>query len=141
MWLLNTLTRELEYFVSETAQKYAILSHTWGDYEVLFQGMKNGEATKRKGWAKVLRTCQQAHNDGHRYVWIDSCCISRESSSELSEAINSMWLYYCEAEICYALLSDVDEHCPELHPEDDWASGQQQRAFKGARWFERGWSK
>jgi hypothetical protein len=48
----------------------------------------------RKAFAKIKHCCNQAREDGYGYVWIDSCCIDKTSSSELSEAINSeygMW--------------------------------------------------
>ena len=40
--------------------------------------------------------CKVAREAGYQYIWIDSCCIDKASSSELSEAI-----------ICYAYLPDV----------------------------------
>ncbi|KAH7323509.1 hypothetical protein BKA65DRAFT_406838, partial [Rhexocercosporidium sp. MPI-PUGE-AT-0058] len=40
--------------------------------------------------------------------WIDSCCIDKTSSAELSEAIISIFKWCRQAEVCYAYLSDVD---------------------------------
>ena len=40
--------------------------------------------------SKIRRACEVARADGYEYIWIDSCCIDKSSSSELSEAINSM---------------------------------------------------
>lgn len=141
MWLLDTTTLELKHVVSGTECKYAILSHTWGEEEVLFQDMKTKEARRKPGWAKVTGACRTARYDGYSWIWIDTVCVNKESSTELSEAINSMWLYYYQADLCYAYLSDVDEGCPELHSEDDWMSGFWQIHFSAARWFSRGWSK
>lgn len=42
---------------------------------------------------KIKSTCRIAREAGFRLVWIDSCCIDKTSSSELSEAINSMYEY------------------------------------------------
>ena len=39
--------------------------------------------------------------------WTDTCCIDRSSSVELSEAINSVFLWYGESSICYVYMSDV----------------------------------
>ncbi len=39
---------------------------------------------------KVRRACEVARRDGYRYIWIETACIDKASSSELSEAINSM---------------------------------------------------
>ena len=66
-----------------------------------------------------------------QWVWIDTCCIDRSSSTELSEAINSMFGWYSRAEECYAFLSDV--RCSiesEIVPE----------TFSGSSWFLRGWT-
>ena len=63
--------------------------------------------------------------------WIDTCCIDKSSSSELSEAINSMFRYYSDAEVCYAFLSDVNP--------DDVAYSLPDK-FKASRWFTRGWT-
>lgn len=92
----------------------------------------------------------QAAKDGFKHVWIDTVCINKESSAELTEAINSMWRLYCDAEVCYTLLSDLDANCPELRDmEDDWASDTMNdpeshagldRQFAASRWLERGWT-
>lgn len=41
------------------------------------------------------------------WLWIDTICIDKRSSAELSEAINSMYSWYMNAEVCFAYLSDV----------------------------------
>lgn len=92
MYLLNTATYELHYSVSETEQEYAILSHTWDEEEILFQDMKTNMAREKKRWAKITGACLKARKDNYTYLWVDSVCINKESSAELSEAINSMWL-------------------------------------------------
>ena len=60
----------------------------------------------KAGWTKVLNTCLQACKDELDYVWIDTCCIDKRSSAELSEAINSMYRWYEEAAQCYVYLAD-----------------------------------
>ena len=76
-----------------TPVRYAILSHTWGKEEVSFEEFKSpDEATKqRDGYVKIFNACKQAERDGFAYIWIDTCCIDKSSSAELSEAINSMY--------------------------------------------------
>ncbi|KAK4247328.1 hypothetical protein C7999DRAFT_14657, partial [Corynascus novoguineensis] len=54
----------------------------------------------------------------------------KSSSAELSEAINSMFRWYRDAEVCYASLSDVDA---DENPHSEASS------FRKARWFSRGW--
>ncbi|KAI1792647.1 hypothetical protein LXA43DRAFT_887131, partial [Ganoderma leucocontextum] len=81
---------------------------------------------------KVRRACEAARADGYDLLWIDSCCIDKTSSAELSEAINSMWLWYNgSAAVCHAFLADV--------PGDDDVDAKDSR-FRASRWFRRGWT-
>lgn len=80
------------------------------------------------GYSKIEGCCIQSHEDGYRYVWIDTCCINKSTSSELSEAINSMFMWYKKAQICYAYLDDVSR-CDILKEE-----------FSNSQWFRRGWT-
>ena len=92
MRLLNVETFVLEDFTaSGNLPPYAILSHTWGEDEVSCQAIANLEFARTKtGFTKIRFLCEQARQDGLAYVWIDTCCIDKTSSHELSEAINSM---------------------------------------------------
>ncbi|KAG2147395.1 HET domain-containing protein [Suillus bovinus] len=74
-------------------KKYAILSHRWRDGEVQFSDIGQPHARSMPGYSKIEGCRVQAHEDGYRYVWIDTCCINKSSSSELSEAINSMFMW------------------------------------------------
>lgn len=107
---------------------FAILSHTWGDDEVVFPDIHIGNARAKRSFSKVAFTCRQAAQDGLGYAWIDSCCIDKSSSAELTEAINSMFPWYRMAAKCYALLEDYDED--RLVPSK----------FMSCRWFTRGWT-
>ncbi|KAB5546920.1 heterokaryon incompatibility protein-domain-containing protein [Coniochaeta sp. 2T2.1] len=107
MRLLNTTSLELKEFIGYETPPYAILSHTWGEGEVLFNDMSSGTASSKKGYAKVTGCCKKAAADGWDWVWIDTCCIDKSSSAELSEAINSMYAWYQGSDICYAYLGDV----------------------------------
>lgn len=97
MWLLNSNTLRLEHFEDETQKygRYAILSHVWlaKESEVSFQDLQSGGdvAHNKAGWAKIEQTCRRAVADRLDYCWIDTCCIDKTSSAELSEAINSMY--------------------------------------------------
>jgi len=115
MRLLNTETRKLEEFFGQIPQ-YAILSHRWRDGEVQFSDIDQPHARNMPGYSKIEGCCIQADEDGYRYVWIDTCCINKSSSSELSEAINSMFMWYKKAQICYAYLDDVSR-CDNLKEE------------------------
>lgn len=168
MWLINTSALRLERFEDETKlPDYAILSHTWGEQEVSFEQMNTLEGgldtTMRRirgspGYKKIQRACMQARNDELDYAWVDTCCIDKRSSAELSEAINSMFRWYQKASVCYAYLDDVDERsmvapsdnkngisqAPDDPWDDPWAGmlGQtwNERELAPARWFTRGWT-
>ena len=138
MRLLHTSTLELHEFYGDVIPKYAILSHTWGEEEVSFQELQKARSVEpsmlnnSKGYRKIKDCCKLAASDGWQYVWIDTCCIDKTSSAELSEAINSMYRWYGEAQICYAYLADVDG-----------AGGNDpltMKRFERSRWFTRGWT-
>ena len=57
--------------------------------------------------SSVRNACVVARKNGYRYIWINSCCIDKSSSSEQSEAINSMYKWYNLAAVCYAYPADV----------------------------------
>lgn len=99
----------LEEFFGDRIPPYAILSHTWAEaqQEIQFGDVQHGSYQHKSGVAKVCGALKQARDDGHKYVWIDSICIDKSSSSELSEAINSMFRWYRNSEMCYVYLSDV----------------------------------
>ncbi|RYN21419.1 hypothetical protein AA0119_g9356 [Alternaria tenuissima] len=118
MYLINTTTIKIRPFIG-IIPKYVILSHTWDEDEVTFESMQRpNERTKAlKGYMKIKRCCEQAKQDGYRWAWVDTCCIDKRSSAELSEAINSMYRYYWGAEKCYAYLTDVgDENSGDRVP-------------------------
>jgi len=96
MRLLDTATLELSEFYTPNIPPYAILSHTWNVEEVSFQEQFSPTKTVKKGWAKIAKTCELARSSGLAYAWVDTCCIDKSSSAELSEAINSMYQWYSE---------------------------------------------
>ena len=128
MRLINTETGQFEEFIGRKVPKYAILSHTWEEEEVSFQDMTNGAFEKKKGYAKISKTCQLASAAGYRYAWVDTCCIDKSSSAELTEAINSMYRWYQRSAICYTYLSDLP---PDAHLGTE---------LPNCRWFTRGWT-
>jgi hypothetical protein len=134
MRLLNTKSLTLNTFFGDTPP-YAILSHTWDQDEVSFQDMHSGHMALANlaGFRKIEAACRIAVADGFQYIWIDTCCIDKSSSSELSEAINSMFQWYQKAVVCYVYLSDVGHGSKAdiLQPDS---------AFRTSRWFKRGWT-
>lgn len=137
MRLLSTGPYDLGHEKLELIEKfgqdipaYAILSHTWGQEEVLFEHVRSGTANNIEAYSKVLSAIRKASDDGFGYIWIDSCCIDKSSSAELSEAINSMYAWYQRAGKCYAILDDVS-----ATDEEGFES-----KFRSSRWFTRGWT-
>lgn len=134
MRLLNVETFQLEEFFYDDPPPYAILSHTWGkdSEEVSHRDVLDGKLSHGSTRpSKVSGCCAQAKKDGFRYVWIDTCCIDKTNSTELHEAINSMFRWYQNAAICYAFLSDVPARTDPRKPGS---------AFLSSRWFQRGWT-
>ncbi|KAI1813573.1 heterokaryon incompatibility protein-domain-containing protein [Poronia punctata] len=174
MWLINTQTYKLEAIINPEPKSYAILSHTWGDGEISFAqyrkfyraAKKNGLAwvlrrvRKRDGLHKILKTVEMARSRGLQYAWVDTCCIDKSSSDELSEAINSMFKWYANASVCFAYLSDLptkeqirkelsvpasdadsDAANPDWHRDLDSPINKRWcQYFRRCRWFTRGWT-
>ena len=125
MRLLNTTTLELVEFHCAQIPQYAILSHTWEEGEVLLADIQNHQATGKFGYRKICGCCHVARKNGLQWAWIDTCCIDKSSSSELSEAINSMYRWYANAALCLVYLQDFEGN---------------QKDFGESRWFTRGWT-
>jgi hypothetical protein len=128
MRLLNVRSLCLESFIDPTTRpKYAILSHTWGEGEVLFSdvyGKDSAAWDQMPSAQKVRDSCLQTLRDGYNYIWIDTCCIDKSNGAELSEAINSMFEWYRQADVCYAYLNDATVGS----------------SIDNCRWFTRGWT-
>lgn len=167
MRLLSTLgeTPTLGSFVSEQGRpEYAILSHTWmaDEDEVTFADLSLlVQAQQKPGWAKLQQARRLASEHGYLWIWIDTCCIDKSSSAELSEAINSMFRWYRDASICFVYLDDVPNNVAEnasvgtLSSEaipvpqilvNDWTIADMEHDevqydhFSKCRWLTRGWT-
>jgi hypothetical protein len=108
---------------------YVILSRTWGadDDEVSFDALENKTGAEKIGYTKLRFCANEARKDGLQYFWVDTCCINKQSSTEFSEAINSMYNWYQSAKLCYVYLNDVEK--------TSW-----RRSISKSRWFKRGWT-
>jgi len=146
MWLLNATTNELEFFEGNRTPRYAILSHRWEDGEVSFKDVQERRHFGMKGFYKIQKCCEQALANDLSYVWVDACCINKESSAELSEAINSMYRWYNESVVCYGYLSDVERsvgHFTLQRGNDpSWGNndGDDTSMMTQSLWFTRGWN-
>jgi hypothetical protein len=119
-------------YVESDIPRYAILSHTWGpeEEEVTYRDLMQGAGNDKAGYRKLTFCGRQAANDSLQFFWLDTCCIDKSSSAELSEAINSMFRWYKNAARCYVYLSDVST--------SNFARDIQY--FRESRWFTRGWT-
>ena len=139
-------TKVLEYCADERNTKYEILSHRWQEgkevgYEEMvglaeMDQMKREEIRKLTGYQKILQSCKQAKKDGYKWLWVDTCCIDKRSSAELSEAINSMYRWYENSMVCYVYLHDINGSSFPTEPDttryptsDGWPE-----------WFSCGWT-
>jgi hypothetical protein len=141
MWLDDVQTHCLQSFTDVTRPLYAILSHTWEDDEVTFQDMRTADlscAKSKSGYQKIAATCLRASEEGLQWAWVDTCCIDKTNNAEFSEAINPMFRWYNEAEMCYAYLADVTREPtnePSITDESSFLDGTSK-----PRWFSRGWT-
>ena len=180
MWLLSTDRAELHHFASPEDVKdgFATLSHVWNkgphdEPEQSFQDVQrvhercaaatdgthtHAHANPRDFMcAKIRRCCELAQRHGYRWVWIDTCCIDKTSSVELSEAINSMFRYYALSRICYAYIRDAtyeyeyEYECAPAPGDGDGDAGvglgvgvpdflSAGLQLGDSEWFQRGWT-
>ncbi|KAH7076984.1 heterokaryon incompatibility protein-domain-containing protein [Paraphoma chrysanthemicola] len=146
MRLLDATTQIFREFDDSYIPAYAILSHRWEDGEVTYQELRDepAKAKRKKGFQKIQLCCRHALKENLDYAWIDTCCIDKSSSAELSESINSMYRWYRNAAVCYAYLSDVQAR-PESKKHDNsrrLLSNEEPIAseFRASKWWSRGWT-
>ena len=99
MRLFKRLSRdngfELTTSDDDTALPYAILSHTWAaGHEVTYEKLLAGTGTNKSGYVKLRFCAERGAADSVEYFWVDTCCIDKATSIELSTAINSMFRWY-----------------------------------------------
>ncbi|KAK1826557.1 heterokaryon incompatibility protein-domain-containing protein [Podospora conica] len=143
MRLIEAKTLVVKEFFTDIPP-YAILSHTWGNGEVTFQDMQDLEvASKLQGFRKIRGCADLAIANGHDWIWVDTCCIDKTSSAELSEAINSMFAWYRDSAVCYVYLGDVHDITDAMLC--DFYTGGPKKLYVrnlivSSRWFKRGWT-
>lgn len=134
MRLINTHTLDFSEFFGSDIPAYAILSHTWGAEEVTYTEWlsRDDSCRAKEGYKKIDGARKQALQDGLDWLWVDTNCIDKSSSAELSEAINSMYQWYGLSQICYAYLVDMTSHESQC--------GGSHGNLISSRWFTRGWT-
>jgi hypothetical protein len=129
---------ELVTFNPDDPPPYAILSHTWTEgQEVTYNELVTGGGKDKTGYAKIRFCAAKAAEHGLLYSWVDTCCIDKSTSHELSTSINSMFRWYQRASKCYVYLSDVQ--VPEATDAQAFRISWKD-AFQRSRWFTRGWT-
>ncbi|KAH9940374.1 heterokaryon incompatibility protein-domain-containing protein, partial [Epithele typhae] len=139
MWLLGTARANLVFFPrpEDVPDGYAILSHTWlsEEQEDTFKKPPRPSLPSSPPWfnprdrlsSKVRVFLEHAENADYKYAWVDTCCIDKTSSAELTEAINSMFRYYALSGVCMVYLCDVSTQALA-------------NVFRRSLWHHRGWT-
>jgi WD40 repeat protein len=129
MRLLSVHSLEFRTFSSADIEPYVIASHRWHDgEEASIKDVRKKNNAHKSGYQKVegfARYVRETVNVD--WIWIDTCCINQESSQEVSEAVNSMFKWYRNAEVCLAYLADVE-------------TTDNMQEFCNSSWFRRGWT-
>ena len=129
MRLLNVVTLKFRKFHRDVP-KYAVASHRWREEEEAMIGdVKDRCNTNKSGFRKVEGFAKYVKEHvGHvEWLWIDTCCVDQSSSQEVTEAVNSMFRWYTNAEVCIAYLRDVENALDE-------------QELRQSEWFRRGWT-
>ncbi|KAH9903257.1 hypothetical protein C8Q73DRAFT_45115 [Cubamyces lactineus] len=146
MRLLHTRQGTFEWFDSPTDVPYAIIScDTVSNLDLLVPGnafayqdilrfqslpstVVEDTHTLLPHLSSAIRdACKVVSSAGYDYVWLESCCVDKNSHVEVSEAFDCMWEWYSSAQVCYAYLPDVD-------PEDVPKTSDSQ--FRRSKWHE-----
>ncbi|EIW77423.1 HET-domain-containing protein, partial [Coniophora puteana RWD-64-598 SS2] len=117
------------------AVAYAILSHRWGEAEATYTeyitSQERFSSTSKPiqqattlGYIKLLKFFDAASVQDIEFAWADTCCIDKSSSTELDEAIRSMFRWYKNSALCIV-------HLAQTTSVDDMARDE---------WFTRGWT-
>lgn len=128
MYLLDNKTLQLVSVGGQQAPKYALLSHRWTEGEISFQELRRRQNLEKKGWNKVRNFCDLARGLRYQYVWIDTCCIDKSSSAELQEAINSMFQWYKNSDVCFIYLNDVS-----ISRKNSWGQSVDEAQFRSSK--------
>jgi hypothetical protein len=134
---------DLIFVNDDNPPPYAILSHTWittqtESHEVTYNELVARIRKDKVGYEKIRFCSKRAAADGLTYFWVDTCCIDKSTSDELSAAINSMFRWYQRAAKCYVYLSDVSVATDVIDVETSQTTWEDD--FRRSRWFTRGWT-
>jgi len=131
MRLLNVSTLKFaKHDDDDKRPRYVVASHRWIDgAEVTFKDVEKKRNTRNRGYAKIEAFARYIKENiqSIEWLWVDTCCINNDSAAELSEAINLLFKWYRNAELCLAYIADVD-------------AVEDKGSFRRSEWFKRGWT-
>ncbi|KIO07317.1 hypothetical protein M404DRAFT_137012, partial [Pisolithus tinctorius Marx 270] len=107
--------------------RYVMLSHRWGEDEPSLRDVEGSSIysmSTKAGHEKLQAFCLIACKKDYLWAWSDTCCIDKDSSAELQEAIGSMFRWYRRSTLTIVYLADVSD------------AG----SFSSSKWFGRGWT-
>jgi hypothetical protein len=128
MRLLHANDLTFKDFLGDRIPLYAIVSHRWSEAELSYQSFLrdkeqyvNGHL-ESYGWTKIVKGTELALQCDLQWIWIDTICINKESSAELTQAINSMYSWYRLATECFVFL-------PDVHYDEAWMRDPSRQTF------------
>ncbi|KAI6164420.1 hypothetical protein EDD17DRAFT_1474550, partial [Pisolithus thermaeus] len=105
--------------------QFVTFSHRWGVDEPLLRDVEGQSVYETKdGLRKLQAFCLRAYEQNYLWAWSDTCCIDKDSSAELQEAIGSMFAWYRRSALTIVHLADTPD------------TG----SFGTSEWFRRGWT-
>ncbi|KAI5999472.1 hypothetical protein EDD15DRAFT_2123161, partial [Pisolithus albus] len=107
--------------------QFVTFSHRWGVKEPLLRDVEGHSIygmSSEGGFGKLQAFCLRACEQGYLWAWSDTCCIDKDSSADLQEAIGSMFAWYRRSALTIVHLSDVSNA----------------NSFGSSEWFTRGWT-
>lgn len=124
MKLLNTRTLQVHQALPQPPL-YACFSYTW-----------DGTSTESTAPTPTQRqiACTEARRLGLEWLWLQSLCIDRSSTAEISESINFMFRMFRNSAVCLVFLGDVSLEARETTSE---VAG---NLLRKSRWLRRIWT-
>ncbi|KAG2346774.1 hypothetical protein BDR05DRAFT_987924 [Suillus weaverae] len=125
----NLRTERIKGVVA-TYFRCVLLSHRWGETEALLRDIQEKVVYELNGLGGIVKLqsfCKIARDAGYRWAWMDTCCIDKNSNTELQESVNSMFIWYRYSALTIVYLCDVP---PSSQP----------GALARSVWNERGWT-
>ncbi|KAL4077640.1 hypothetical protein J3A83DRAFT_4087790 [Scleroderma citrinum] len=125
--IVTDLQRTLIHAVVSSYFRYVTLSHRWGKSEPLLRDIEGKaiyDLDPIDGLSKLQSFCLASCQNGYLWAWADTCCIDKDSSAEVQEAIGCMFSWYRQSALTVVHLVDVSDTS----------------SLTSSEWFKRGWT-